>query len=291
MGFLTGQRLWIVGTKLMPRKIAKDSPAGVSGAHDWREAFRENIERELEARHMDMRSLSRMAGLGDTYIRDAMKRGRGGSLDAVARIASVLNTTVEALTTRQDIKRQPGIVAPSSLNRAIDKPSDPQATVATVTAPQLSRPAATPQIRVMGDVAAGVWTEIDAVQIADDDLPVSHLPPDPRWPAEYQYDLVVRGTSINRVARDGDYVRCVDIPSTGIAVRDGDLVIVRRQRAGMVETTCKRAKRVGDRIEYWPDSTDPRWQEPISVEVPEPSITVDLIGLVLYTYAPLASHR
>lgn len=278
----------------MPRKISRENPTGPAGAvaSDWREAFRENIQRELDARHMDMRQLSRLAGLGDTYVRDAIVRGRGGSLDAVTRIAAALGLTVETLTTRKDQKQLSRLNAPITIERHIDTPANSAVTIRPVAQPLRNKPQSGLKIRVVGDVAAGVWTEIEAVQIADDDLPESHLPPDPRWPAQCQYDLVVKGTSLNRVARDGDYLRCVDIPTTGIAVRDGDLVVVRRLRGGMVETTCKRAKRNGDTIEYWPDSTDPRWQEPISIESDDPSTTVDLIGLVLYAYAPLASgHR
>lgn len=221
---------------------------------DWRERLRSL----MAERGLDMRSLSRKAGLGDTYVRDAIKRGRGGSIEGMASIASVLGVSVDFL--------MHGIVSRSS--------------TATIHADDVS----TQLIRVLGDVAAGVWVE-EAMAIAEADAPVSVFPADPRYPIAAQYDLTVRGTSLNKVARDGDMLRCVDIAKAGIEVRDGDLVIVRRTQGHLVELTCKKVRRrASGRVELWPDSTDPRWQEPVTVGGED---AVEIVALALYSYVPL----
>jgi SOS-response transcriptional repressor LexA len=119
-------------------------------------------------------------------------------------------------------------------------------------------------IMVVGEVAAGVWIQVDDTDLQYDQSP---FPADPRFPAEAQYDLVVRGTSINRFAQPGERLRCIDLAEAGIEARDGDLVIVQRTReqGSLVETTAKRMARKAGKTVLMPDSSDPRWQEPIEV--------------------------
>ena len=225
---------------------------------DWRK----RLERLLHERQMDMRSLSRKAGLGDTYVRDAIRRGRGGSIDAMGRIAKVLDVSVEWLMT--------GL--------------DPNAQSVTKRETELE---VSHVVRVVGDVAAGVWTEVE-MSAAPEEMPVSVFPVDPRYPASSQYDLHVRGTSMNRVAGDGDMLRCVDLASAGLTARDGDIVVVRRTRGHLQELTAKRVRQRDGRIELHPDSTDPRWQEPVLFGGDD---TVEVVALALYAYTPLTSSR
>lgn len=84
---------------------------------------------------------------------------------------------------------------------------------------------------VTGEVAAGQWRDHDATI----DYPVYDpvpVPTDPRWPKDAQFALITRGTSINRQARDGDYLACVDARATRYQARDEELVIVERRRFG-----------------------------------------------------------
>lgn len=53
---------------------------------DWRK----RLQAELEAQERDMKEVSVAAGLGDTYIRDALKRGRGGKIENLRKIAKAL---------------------------------------------------------------------------------------------------------------------------------------------------------------------------------------------------------
>ena len=119
---------------------------------------------------------------------------------------------------------------------------------------------------VIGEVAAGRWLEIDDFvdEPAFDPVPVR---PDPRWPAEHQYGLLVRGESINRFAVDGDVLVCVTAIPTRYRPKDGDLVIVElRRNAGLLrQRTAKRYLRTETHVELWPDSDHERWQKPIII--------------------------
>ncbi|GEL44269.1 hypothetical protein MEX01_48600 [Methylorubrum extorquens] len=131
---------------------------------------------------------------------------------------------------------------------------------------------------VVGEVAAGRWLEADDhVDVpAYDPVPVQ---PDSRWPVEAQYGLVVRGTSLNRVALDGDILACVDAITARYRPREDDLVIVEmRRNAGLLrQMTAKRYMKLSSHIELWPDSDDPRWQTPIIIPHPEDGLisTID----------------
>lgn len=144
------------------------------------------------------------------------------------------------------------------------------------------------EIKILGEVAAGVWKDVqrsDHTEFERDDSP---FPPDPRYPVETQYDLIVRGTSINRVAMDGYRLRCVDVHKAGLEVHDGDLVIVERRRDGghLIETTAKRVRRRRGKLELWPDSDDPQWQEPI-LYGEDKGDAVQIQALVIYAYRPV----
>ncbi|UHC20430.1 hypothetical protein LRS73_35235 (plasmid) [Methylobacterium currus] len=137
---------------------------------------------------------------------------------------------------------------------------------------------------IAGEVAAGHWLEIDTMVDAPSFTGQS-LAPDPRWPAKAQFALVVRGTSINRVAPDGALLHCVDPRQTREEPRSGDLVIVERKRhSGQdLERTAKRYRPTDTGHELWPDSTDAR-HKPIVVdnsEEPEEGTSIEVIGLVI----------
>lgn len=135
-------------------------------------------------------------------------------------------------------------------------------------------------IRVVGEVAAGLWREVTYSDFEHFDLPIVA---DPRWPAEALSALVVRGQSINRKANDGDFVLILDIHHAPRSFREDDWVVVERREGDKVETTVKRVGRNGDG--GWlllPDSTDPRWQEPIHlVENGNEDVEVRVVAFVL----------
>lgn len=63
------------------------------------EAIRNRVRAEMERQGLDMKGLSKLAGLGETYVRDALKRGRGGSLPALNKLAAALGRSLDWLLT------------------------------------------------------------------------------------------------------------------------------------------------------------------------------------------------
>lgn len=149
-------------------------------------------------------------------------------------------------------------------------------------------------IPVSGAVAAGHWLELDAVV---DESRFSPLPigPSREFSPRAQYGLVVRGTSINRIATPGDILLCVDCAETGLEPDQGDLVIVQRLRVqeAQRELTAKRIRRRGNRIELHPDSDDPTWQKPIVLNRSKATEGEEIAikAVVFAVYRPISSSQ
>jgi SOS-response transcriptional repressor LexA len=137
---------------------------------------------------------------------------------------------------------------------------------------------------IMGEVRAGAWLEIDS----DVEL-VGHIPAstDQRYRGQRQYALKVVGTSMNKVARPGVFVVVADWSDNGADLKHDDLVVVRRERAHTYEVTLKKARKVGDAWELWPESDDPKHQEPIRLNDENPEWSVVIVGKVIGKYEPL----
>ena len=148
---------------------------------------------------------------------------------------------------------------------------------------------------VLGEVAAGRWLEVEQ-DIDESRYEAAPITPDPRWRREAQYGLVVRGTSLNRYADDGDTLHCLDISASGRLPTNGDLVIVEKIRDGgqLRERTAKAYHEGEDQlIELRAYSDDPRWDEPIHVPhrvysyVLEKGLRVEIVAVVLGAYKPM----
>jgi SOS-response transcriptional repressor LexA len=116
---------------------------------------------------------------------------------------------------------------------------------------------------IIGDVAAGVWSEPG---VNYEPIP-STVVVDARWPEHSVFVLRVRGSSINRQAKEGDLVLCLDAYAAPRDFQNGDWVVAERvDAAGRIETTVKRV--VGNRHTGFvlsPDSDDPAFQTPIKL--------------------------
>lgn len=117
-------------------------------------------------------------------------------------------------------------------------------------------------IPVHGTVAAGVWQEAFELDISKSN---ETLPASVDYPPECQIALLVSGESLNKIAKDGDHLVCLDLYKSGVQVSDGDLVVVERSRMGgmMIERTAKRLRKTLHGYELWPESTHPDFQTPI----------------------------
>lgn len=143
-------------------------------------------------------------------------------------------------------------------------------------------------LEIRGSVRAGVWLELNDDAPMGSDLLRKTVPLaiDPRFGHAEQYVLRVEGASMNKVALSGEYIVVADWVQLGQPITDDDLVVVRRERAMTYEITMKRVKVAGDKILLWPESTDPRWQEPIDLSDGETGVEVRIIGLVIGKYTP-----
>ncbi len=140
-------------------------------------------------------------------------------------------------------------------------------------------------LELHGEVAGGVWIELPENQ----DMELERVPvaPDSRYPVDAQYALRVRGNSVNKTARDGSIVVCVDIMAAGIEIRDKDLVVVERKRGSIVETTIKRVKKGNGGLELWPESDDPAHQEKLTLGHRRGAAEVSIKALVIWTVNPV----
>ena len=240
-------------------------------------AFVDRIKERLEATGKSVRKASLDAGLSETALKDLLANEKQSpKLETLEKLAVSLGADPAWLAFGADeiIKAQE----------------------ATANLPPASLP-------VVGEVAAGRWIEIDD-HVDEPDLDPVPVQPDTRWPAKDQYGLVVRGTSINRVALDGDILACVNAIAARYRPREDDLVIaeMRRHAGHLRQRTAKRYMRQGTNIELWPDSDDPRWQTPIIIpmgnspldyhtEDEDGRIDVTIVALVTWVHRPIQKRR
>lgn len=134
---------------------------------------------------------------------------------------------------------------------------------------------------VIGEVAAGNWREMEIFDIMEQpplgvDLSF--------YESKDCFALVVRGESINRIARDGDYLLCVRRDAMKWPFNSGDLAIVQRSREGgrLIEVTAKQLKKINDEWELWPVSDDERFKKPITVESLDDTQEITFVGIVQF---------
>jgi DNA-binding XRE family transcriptional regulator len=136
---------------------------------------------------------------------------------------------------------------------------------------------------VIGEVAGGVWKE-GSIEFVPVKMPVA---PHPDYPVKAQRLYVVRGTSVNRVVADGEYIHCVSVHESGIEPQHGDLVVVRRMQHDMAEYTAKRLVRSGHQLVLRPESNDPAWQSDIVVNGDD-STLIEITDVVIAKWSPIS---
>lgn len=146
-------------------------------------------------------------------------------------------------------------------------------------------PVSTAGLSVIGEVQAGVWREIDVVD--EPRHPPLPIGPDPRYLEARQFALLVQGESMNRVFAPGCFIVCVSWTDVARQPREGDIVVVERRRDGMVETTVKRIAVQNRKLVLMPDSTDPRFQNPIELEGSLERDEIVITALVVGRYEQL----
>jgi SOS-response transcriptional repressor LexA len=139
-------------------------------------------------------------------------------------------------------------------------------------------------VPVVGKVAAGLWLDADSYEYADETWVPAVKSPEFRNGNQVAYK--VEGPSMNRILPDGSYAIGVLFESAR-QPRHRDVVILRRTRAGLVETTVKRYLVDGDKVLLMPESDDPRYQTPIDLAAVEEDTQVEVHALVVGSYRPL----
>lgn len=115
-------------------------------------------------------------------------------------------------------------------------------------------------VTVSGFVKAGIWQD---ARIGGPSNMV--VPSIGGFPANMQIAYIVDGESLNKIARDGDVLVCLDLIKSGVSIRDDDLVVVEvsKHDGEFVDRSAKRVRRTKSGFELWPESTHPDHQEPL----------------------------
>lgn len=194
-------------------------------------------------------------------------------------------------------------VAPSTVQRAMkddyafvtsSRTLNRLAEAANIPAPGVSAnhsPIANPHfLTVRYRAGAGIWHEVGDVQAFEGVYPVTA---DPAYAGYSQWLERVEGDSMDREYPDGCFVHVVSTADIAYSPRPGDhVVLVRYRNDGQeVERTIKEVVRNGRKFEFWPRSTNPRWQEPVVLNGGQSDQIADLhrveiAGLVLGSYRP-----
>lgn len=132
-------------------------------------------------------------------------------------------------------------------------------------------------IKVLGLAQAGLWLETDGDAFSDETIPVAA---DKRFNLKSQFALKIIGNSMNKVFMPNDYIVCVAMDGYSRDPEDGDIVVVERRRAGLVETTVKRLKEG----KLCPESTDAKYQAPIDLSAHEDDTEVAITAIVVGSY-------
>jgi hypothetical protein len=154
-------------------------------------------------------------------------------------------------------------------------------------------PGVTAGLRLAGAVGAGLWLEGAGLWLEaaseNNDKQLIAVPPDPRYPADYQCAYEVRGTSIDRFARLGDFLMVVDRKVAGLALRSGDIAIVTQTKNGLREITARRfrTRTTAPGCELTFESSNPKFNAGIWLPHQESTESFSLGGIVVGVYRPL----
>lgn len=140
-------------------------------------------------------------------------------------------------------------------------------------------------VPVVGKVSAGVPLNVETVEqewLEMYDKPT--VPSASQYPSEWQYSFEVEGDSLNKIAPPGSMLICLDIVASGYSVQENDLVVVEHTMydGQAIERTAKRIRRTSSGYDLWPESTNPKFSEPVAINGSEETETYTIKAKVLW---------
>lgn len=225
-------------------------------------AILDRIESRLQALGLSASTASVMAGLSKDAIRnlqravEAGKEDAGASTTTILKLAPILKTSASWLIEgREDDYRAPEAVEDQRLRK----------------------------VTVAAHIQAGAWSE--AWEWEPDDRYDVWIPDDPEYRPFRLYAGETRGPSMNKRYPERTILIFTNVAETMEEPVPGKRYIVERRRAGgEAEHTVKLLHRDDDG-KYWllPESDDPRFQAPISInEGTGDEDSVVILGRVCY---------
>ena len=212
--------------------------------------WKERIRAAIDAKGTSMKAVSLKAGKGETFVRDMLERDRAPSIDNLRSVANALDMTIiDLLSDKPTPKSDPG----------------------------------TRRVVVAAHVQAGhfsetwEWDESDHYDV--------FVPDDPEFRSLTLYGAEIRGPSMNkRYAEKTVVVFNNIIEAHERPILGKRYVVERRRPSGEVEHTVKVLHSDEDgKLWLVPESTDPRFQAPISIEDGTgDEDTVSIIGRVVF---------
>lgn len=151
--------------------------------------------------------------------------------------------------------------------------------------PQRPEPAEPETVPLRGEVAPGHWID---QRVRHNGGRVVTVPPDPRFTKCEQFAFLMKGRSIDNIARDGDYL--IAVPPKFHEPQHGDVVIASRHRDHTREVIARRFLRAGNEIELHTDSNDPHCDPREELCAPikyKPKSGVAIDGVVVSIYRPV----
>lgn len=119
-------------------------------------------------------------------------------------------------------------------------------------------------------------------------LPANPWVSHPWLSLDVQFDLLVCCDSMNRVARRGEVVRCLDSSLAEFDLSDGSLVVIQKPvwESGTIELPeanlqLRRLRIVLGEFEFACESDIPRWRDQV---MPDPLGEIRIIGKALWKY-------
>jgi len=264
--------------------VAQFKDFGVSSSHALQYVQDCSVRQGMNAQSQTRRRvLSALMADEAEQARQFMRRAlevTGLSPYALARKAGISPTTITRPLNDPTFKFVPKAATLAKIGDA-----------AALTPPQLSEPSPTVEavnrkIPLIGEVRAGAWSEVPDEPVVEDEIPV-FLP-------DYQraslFALRVAGRSMDQVYADGCVV--IAAPPVEIGLQVGDIVVVRRHRNGLSETTLKEMVREADgSYSLYPRSSDTSLKPLPLTRDRDCDDGPEIIGVVVYSIAPTRRGR